>query len=45
MIRWSMSLPAGVSASGQYVIAVVDSQNVVFESNENNNQIAYGSLP
>ena len=45
MIRWSISLPAGVTASGQYVIAVVDSQNVVLESNENNNQIAYGPLP
>jgi len=35
---------AGFSLSGKYIIAVVDANNAVVESNENNNSIAYGPL-
>jgi hypothetical protein len=44
-ITLSVNLPVGVSASGKYAIAVVDSQNGTPESNENNNRIAYGPVP
>ena len=35
---------AGVSLSGKYIIAVVDADNTIVESDENNNYIAYGPL-
>jgi hypothetical protein len=38
------NLPTGQSASGKYVIAVIDADNTVVESNEANNQIVYGPL-
>ncbi len=44
-IRLSVSLPAGVTVNGQYVIAAIDMENGIAESNEDNNQVAYGPLP
>jgi uncharacterized repeat protein (TIGR01451 family) len=41
----SVTLPTGSSASGQFVLAVVDAANVVAETNENNNVIVFGPLP
>jgi hypothetical protein len=41
----SYSFPTGQSASGQYVIAVIDADNTIVESNDNNNNIAYGPVP
>jgi hypothetical protein len=40
-----VSLPAGTTASGRYVIAVVNATNTVRESNTNNNVIVFGPLP
>jgi subtilase family serine protease len=40
---FNRSFAAGAS-SGKYIIAVVDADNTVAESNENNNNIAYGPL-
>ncbi len=39
--KLSYSFPIGQSASGQYVIAVIDADNTITESNETNNQISY----
>ena len=44
-ITLSANLPIGVTASGKYVIAVVDPKNDIPESDENNNQIVYGPIP
>jgi subtilase family serine protease len=44
-ITLSVTLPVGVTVSGKYVIAVVDPQNAISESDENNNQIVYGPIP
>jgi len=44
-ISLSINLSSGVTASGKYVIAVIDQQDTISESNENNNQIAYGPVP
>ncbi len=38
-------LPYGVTVNGKYVIAIVDPQAAISESNENNNQIVYGPIP
>ncbi|NWF76691.1 MAG: hypothetical protein HXY53_09035, partial [Nitrospirae bacterium] len=35
-------LPIGETASGQYVIAVIDADNTITESNETNNAVTYG---
>jgi hypothetical protein len=39
------NLPSGQTASGKYVIAVIDADNTVTESNESNNQVIYGPIP
>ncbi|NWF76100.1 MAG: choice-of-anchor D domain-containing protein [Nitrospirae bacterium] len=43
--KLSYSFSSGQSASGQYVIAVIDADNEIVESNDNNNNIAYGPIP
>jgi hypothetical protein len=44
-LRMSYSLPAGENALGKYVIAVIDAENTVVESNEANNIIVFGPAP
>lgn len=44
-LRVSISLPAGVSVAGKYVIAVVDAGHVVPGDTTGNNTIPYGPLP
>jgi hypothetical protein len=39
--KLSYSFQTGQSASGQYVIAVIDADNAISESNETNNNISY----
>jgi len=41
----SYSFPAGISANDKYIIAVIDADNTVLESNESNNIIVYGPVP
>jgi len=43
--KLSCSLPVGENASGKYIIAVIDAENGVTESNEGNNQIVFGPIP
>ncbi len=38
-------LPAGVSGSDQFILAVIDPDNTVAECSESNNLIAFGPLP
>lgn len=38
-------LPPGTTASGQYVIAVLDAANVIAEQDETNNVIVFGPMP
>jgi hypothetical protein len=44
-VNLSVNLAPGATVSGKYVIAVIDSQSVITESNKNNNQIVYGPMP
>ena len=44
-IALSAMFPVGVPISGKYLIAVVDPQGSITESDENNNQIVYGPIP
>jgi hypothetical protein len=41
----NVRLPEGVSASGQFVIAFADADNVVSETNEANNVVVFGPVP
>jgi subtilase family serine protease len=41
----SANLPAGVSGSGQFILAVIDADNTVVECDENNNVIVFGPVP
>ena len=41
----SYSFPLGETASGKYIIAVIDAGNTVAESNESNNYVVYGPIP
>ena len=41
----SYSFPKGSSASGKYIIAVIDAGNTVAEPDEANNTISFGPLP
>ncbi len=41
----AVRLPTGTSASGEFVIAVIDADNRVAECDENNNVIIFGPLP
>ncbi len=38
------NLPSGQTGSGKYVIAVIDADNVILESNEANNQAVFGPV-
>ena len=42
---FNYTFPAGDTASGNYVIAVIDSDNTVAEANEDNNAIVFGPVP
>jgi hypothetical protein len=44
-INLSINLSTGVIATGKYGIAVIDPQNVISESRENNGEISYGPIP
>jgi putative Ig domain-containing protein/CARDB protein len=44
-IRLSVSLSLGTSASGRFVIAVLDANNAVAETSETNNTIVFGPIP
>lgn len=44
-VKLKVSLPVGSSASGQFVIAVVDADDSVAEISEANNRIVFGPLP
>ena len=41
----SGSFPVGISATGKYIIAVIDAGNTVSETNEANNAVVYGPVP
>lgn len=41
----SQSLPVGETASGKYIIAVIDAGNIVTESDKNNNYAVFGPIP
>ncbi|MFZ3137525.1 MAG: DUF1566 domain-containing protein [Thermodesulfovibrionales bacterium] len=41
----SYNLPNGITASGKYIIAVIDEDNSIAEENESDNNIAYGPIP
>ena len=41
----SYSLPVGTTATGKYVIAQIDANNVIVEADETNNNIDFGPLP
>jgi hypothetical protein len=43
--KWSYSLPMGDHATGEYIIAVIDEEYAVAESNRSNNRAVYGPLP
>ena len=43
--KLSYSFPSGKSASGKYIIAVVDANNTVTEADETNNKAFCGPLP
>jgi hypothetical protein len=43
--RWTARLSTGESASGKFVIAVVDATNAVEEMSEGNNRIIFGPIP
>jgi len=40
-----VNLPPGLDATGLFVIAFIDAENVVFESNESNNVVVSASIP
>jgi uncharacterized repeat protein (TIGR02543 family) len=44
-INLNYNLPAGISASGKYVIAVIDPNNTAPELDNTNNQVPYGPFP
>jgi FG-GAP repeat len=43
--RLHVNLPPGLDATGLFVIAFIDAENVVFESNESNNVVVSASIP
>jgi subtilase family serine protease len=43
-VKLKMTLPVGVSASGKYVIAVVDPADDIAETNEDNNTTVFGPI-
>jgi hypothetical protein len=40
-----LNLPPGQTGAGKYVIAVIDADNTIVESNESNNQVVFGPVP
>jgi Neprosin/CARDB len=44
-INLSYNLPTRILGSGKYVIAVIDPDNLVAETNESNNIVAFGPIP
>jgi subtilase family serine protease len=44
-VKLKCNLPIGTSASGQYLIAVIDPDNVIPETNKGNNVVVYGPVP
>lgn len=44
-LKWSTTLPAGLTPSGQFVVAVVDAAGQVVETSESNNTAVSGPLP
>lgn len=40
----SIKLPTGTSASGKYLIAFIDADEIINETNENNNKIVFGPI-
>jgi hypothetical protein len=44
-VTLSYSFPIAISATDKYIIAVVDTDNTVVESNKSNNIIVYGPIP
>ena len=42
---FSYTLPLEETASGEYIIAVIDADNTVAESNESNNYVVFGPIP
>lgn len=44
-VSLNVALPRGTTASGRYVIAVLDPGHKVVESNENNNTAVFGPVP
>jgi len=44
-VTLSYNFPPGGTASGKYLIAVIDADNTVTESDESNNNILYGPIP
>jgi len=45
ILKINISLPAGQTASGKYIIAVIDPDDAAVETNEKNNVIIYGPFP
>ena len=43
--KLSYSLPVDESATGRYVVAVIDAEGAVTESDEGNNQVVFGPIP
>ena len=43
--KFTAQLPGGASATGQYVIAVLDADQAVVEANDGNNVVVFGPLP
>ena len=43
-INLSYNLPAGQSASGQYIIAYIDQDNLIGDNDRNDKIIAYGPI-
>ena len=43
--KLSYSFDVGVTASGRYIVAVIDADNAVVEHDETNNQVPYGRVP
>jgi hypothetical protein len=44
-LKLTWNLAAGTSASGKYVIAVIDPNNVISETNKSNNVVVNGPVP
>jgi hypothetical protein len=45
VINFNLNLATNQTATGKYVITVIDKDNLVAEIDENNNQIIYGPIP